>query len=248
MSAVGHYLEEEGIPTVSISLIREHTEAMRPPRALWVPFMLGRPLGAPNQPEFQRRVLHSALKLLEIPEGPVVMRDFPEDAPAEAAEPEDPSAPACPLSWNTPAPDPATPAGLRAALLEEIGQLQTWHDIGVQRRRGSSFGLTELGITALADELLSTLARLEETPADGTPGVEPRRIKLGCDDLRTWYEEAAAAQPGGRDSREVLDWYYDRTVAGRLVRRLREQALRSTDPGLRALGPTALLPRVVLNR
>ena len=56
MSALGHYLEEEGIATVSISLIRPQTERTRPPRALWVPFELGRPLGPPSDPTVQRRV------------------------------------------------------------------------------------------------------------------------------------------------------------------------------------------------
>jgi len=35
-----------------VSLIREQTAAIRPPRALWVPFMLGRPFGVPNDPAF----------------------------------------------------------------------------------------------------------------------------------------------------------------------------------------------------
>ena len=62
MSALGHYLEEEGIATTQISLIREHTEAMKPPRALWVPFVLGRPFGVPNDAAFQRRVVLAALR------------------------------------------------------------------------------------------------------------------------------------------------------------------------------------------
>jgi hypothetical protein len=40
VSALGHYLEEEGIATVAISLIRPQTENTKPPRALWVPFEL----------------------------------------------------------------------------------------------------------------------------------------------------------------------------------------------------------------
>ena len=39
--------------TTSISLIREQSEAVRPPRALWVPFALGRPLGSAADPDFQ---------------------------------------------------------------------------------------------------------------------------------------------------------------------------------------------------
>ena len=84
MGALGHYLEREGIPTAQVSLIREQTAAIRPPRALWVPFMLGRPLGVPDDPAFQQRVVLAALKLFERDSGPV-LEDFPEDAPAVAA-------------------------------------------------------------------------------------------------------------------------------------------------------------------
>ena len=70
MSAIAHYLEEAGIPTTGISLVRDNTERMRPPRALWVPFELGRPFGAPNDADFQSEVLRAALALLERPDGP----------------------------------------------------------------------------------------------------------------------------------------------------------------------------------
>ena len=73
-------MEEEGLPTTQISLVREHTEKIKPPRALWVPFELGRPLGPPNDAAFQKRVLIAALKLLEASGGPV-LEDYPEDAP-----------------------------------------------------------------------------------------------------------------------------------------------------------------------
>ncbi len=84
MGGLSHYIEEEGVATTQISLIREHSEIIRPPRALWVPFELGRPLGPPNDPAFQARVLVSVLMLLEASEGPV-LQDFPEDAPADEA-------------------------------------------------------------------------------------------------------------------------------------------------------------------
>ena len=72
MGALGHYLEAEGLATTQISLIREHTASIRPPRALWVPFMLGRPLGDPGEAEGQRSVLNAVLSLLERAEGPVL--------------------------------------------------------------------------------------------------------------------------------------------------------------------------------
>ncbi len=72
MGGLAHYLEDEGIPTTQISLIREDTQQIRPPRALWVPFELGNPLGAPDQPELQTRVLRAVLGLLERETGPVL--------------------------------------------------------------------------------------------------------------------------------------------------------------------------------
>ena len=83
VGGLAHYIEEEGVATTQISLIRPHTEAIKPPRALWVPFDLGRPLGVPNDAELQTRVLLSVLRLLEEPSGPV-LRDFPEDPPDTA--------------------------------------------------------------------------------------------------------------------------------------------------------------------
>ena len=64
MGALGHFLEREGIPTAGISLVREHTEIVRPPRALWVTFELGRPLGKPDDAAFQTRVLRAQLDML----------------------------------------------------------------------------------------------------------------------------------------------------------------------------------------
>ena len=49
---------------------------MQPPRALWVTFQLGRPLGAPDDPALQTRVLRATLRLLEAKSGPV-LEDYP---------------------------------------------------------------------------------------------------------------------------------------------------------------------------
>src|SRR5262249_24072253 len=64
--------------TTSISLIREHTEKVKPPRALFVPFPFGHPLGEANDPELQARVVRAALALIGRETGPV-LEDYPED-------------------------------------------------------------------------------------------------------------------------------------------------------------------------
>jgi hypothetical protein len=58
-------LERQGIATVAIQLLREVAERVRPPRALYVPFPHGYPLGLPGDEAGQRRVIEAALRLLE---------------------------------------------------------------------------------------------------------------------------------------------------------------------------------------
>lgn len=65
-------IEYAGIATVSISLLREITERLQPPRALFVPFPLGYPLGEPNNIELQMRILHAAFALLARTDIPVL--------------------------------------------------------------------------------------------------------------------------------------------------------------------------------
>jgi hypothetical protein len=68
-------IEFAGITTVSISLLREITEKIRPPRALFVPFPLGYPLGEPHNPDLQLRIMRAAFSLLSRTDVPV-LEDF----------------------------------------------------------------------------------------------------------------------------------------------------------------------------
>jgi D-proline reductase (dithiol) PrdB len=65
VSLVSAEIERAGIPTVTIALLREIAVAVRPPRALFVPFRHGFPLGRPGDARLQRSVLTAALGLLE---------------------------------------------------------------------------------------------------------------------------------------------------------------------------------------
>lgn len=65
-------IEREGITTVSIALLREVVQQLKPPRALSVPFPMGFPLGEPNNPGLQHEVIAAALRLLERNDVPVL--------------------------------------------------------------------------------------------------------------------------------------------------------------------------------
>lgn len=71
-------IERRGITTVSISLLREVSEVIRPPRALFVPYPLGYPLGRPNDSSLQHSIIAAGLSILPRTDVPVLMSFDPE--------------------------------------------------------------------------------------------------------------------------------------------------------------------------
>lgn len=69
---IGAELERRKIASVSISLLREVTEITKPPRALFVPFPLGFPLGAPKDAAMQHQIIARALRLLGRNDSPIL--------------------------------------------------------------------------------------------------------------------------------------------------------------------------------
>ncbi len=221
--------------TTQISLIREHTAAINPPRALWVPFMLGRPFGVPNDAAFQTRVLTAVLGLLEAPTGPV-LADYPEEAPAFAAEAE---GVACPVTFEAAADD-----DIGAAFVREVGELQPWHDRARERR-----GRTMVGLSSLAPvEAAQVIVRLlRDNAVDSINGLSAGdSVKLVCEDLRTFYYEAAAARPGTPNAAAVQHWFWHDTAGGRAFLALHKHCLASADASLQKLCNFSLVPREVL--
>ena len=76
---VAGVIEKAGIPTVGISLLQMVTKKVRSPRALYVPFPFGYPLGRPHDANLQHRIIRAALDLLESPEGLPILREFTAD-------------------------------------------------------------------------------------------------------------------------------------------------------------------------
>ena len=239
MGALAHYLEDLGIATTQISLIAEHTETIRPPRALWVPFELGRPMGPPDHPAFQREVALAALKLLEAEQGPILER-FPREAPEESQAEEEGATWACPVSFSPPSEEGQDPA---TALRREMTELRPWYD-----RR-----LEQQGRTALAtfepEEAVELIAKyltppLPQAPhGDLSPGVA---LRLAAQDLKAFYFEAATAKPGGQipDSQAFSHWFWHQTAAGEALQAVKTNCEESTDKELRTTARMFLVPMI----
>lgn len=211
---------------------------MQLPRFLWVPFELGRPFGAPNAPDFQRRVLRTALELLERPNGPVVLEDFPDDAP-EVALSEAEESWACPIAFHSPSQEHPE---LVAATLEEMERLAPWHEFYLAKRGASAPAASGLARERVVT-LLGELSAGAEAPEAETELPLQEWIRLGCDDLRTWYLEAAQGQPGRGSPRELQDWFWRDTAAARLIGSAATALLTHPNRILQFLGGRGLVPR-----
>jgi len=231
VSALGHYLEEEGIATVAISLIRPQTENTKPPRALWVPFELGRPFGPPGDAAFQRRVMLAALRLLERADVPVLIEDFPEDDPRARPDP----------GWRPP-PVPMAGPTLARRLADEIDALQGAHARWISRRGRTTVGLSGLDMPEIGRYVSAWLS--------GTAPASPREgysailaLRFAVDDLKAYYLEAAACD-GAPSSRQLGDWLWNDTTAGAAVIALRALGLASDDDRLKAVLGSFMVPAV----
>ncbi len=237
MSALGHYLEEEGIPTVAISLIRPQTEKTKPPRALWVPFELGRPFGPPSDAAFQKRVILQALRLLERERGPVIIEDFPEEDPRERPDP----------AWRPPFAktdlDGASVRQLATALEEESERVQAMYRCAAKERGRSIVGLSGLSVGEAGRYMASWLRG--QTPESPSPEMSaPLMLRFAVDDLKAAYIEVALSGSAKPSSRQLGDWLWKATAAGAAIFAMRNMYLTSEDERLKAIAGLFLVPGV----
>jgi hypothetical protein len=245
VGGLAHYLEAEGLPTALISLIREHTERMKPPRALAVPFPLGRPFGAPNEPEFQARVLRTVLDLLDRNDGPI-LDDFPDapPGPAELSE-DDTEGWTCPINLKSPVNDLSDAEKFAQAIKQEIALLRPWYDESVAKQNGRRLdGLTDYTSEEIVDHLI---AYAEDQSIESFVKEEPmaRAIKFVADDLKHFYYQAAMARPGSASYSDVDNWFFGETLAGMLIIEIRKIIIALDDAALKRVGMINLLPHAM---
>jgi hypothetical protein len=233
------------VPTTGISLIREHTETIKPPRALWVTFQLGHPLGAPDDPAFQKRVLEAVLGLLEAPAEPPVLVDFPEDEP----ENDEITVLSCPVNFAQSADESEGVDPLLVALRREITAMRPWYDIAVNKRQRTTVGVSKIELEALGDFIYAFVKGEEpENPVKDTLIVYT--LKYAVEDLKAYYIEGITAQPGqsGASSQVLQDWFWEETVAGKVLLALKKVCEASPDKMMSLVGSHFVVPGDVARR
>ncbi|MCJ7604998.1 MAG: hypothetical protein MUO19_03070 [Dehalococcoidales bacterium] len=234
------------MPATGISLIRPHTEKIKPPRALWVPFQLGHPLGAPDDAAFQRRVLMDVLHLLETTAQPPVLEDFPDDEPENDVI----TVLACPVNFAKSVEE--TEEGgdaLLTALRREMTALRPWYETSLSQRRRTTVGASGIPVEGLADFIYAYI-KGEEPPDLGTGIPLVYVLKNAVEDLKSYYVEGITAQPGqaGASSQVLQDWFWDDTAAGEVLLAVKKVCEASDDKMLSMIGSHFIVPGDVARR
>jgi hypothetical protein len=219
-------LEATELATVSISLVREHTEKLRPPRALFVPFPFGMPLGRPGDVAGQHQVLRAALELLREPAGPI-LRDY--------EGPYDVSAPGSALQASA-----VEVHDTQIDVATEVTAMRRYHEQWVERE-----GKTTVGVSGIAPVRFRGVVRFLEAFADGRGVDHPQRprdvpvptfIRWCVDDLKAMYLEARLVTgPPDERPEDSARWFWGETALGTLLRRLRDRLDASDDPALKRI-------------
>lgn len=200
MCTLAHVLEAAGLATIALPSVLPVAERMRPPRALYCEFPLGRPLGKPDDPAFQTDVLLRAFSLLDATEP--VLATHPEVIIAD----DQPMACAIPPRY-----DPELPAAVDEAL-----GLRAAYDRALARR-----GATAVGKAVPADRVPDMLAILDRWAKGASWKDDPVPVTpiAVAHDIRNYYVEAglelAEGPPPG--ARAAEEWFHSRTEAGKTL-------------------------------
>ncbi len=235
MSGLAHYFEAEGFATVLVGFVREHIERVKPPRALWLDFPMGRPLGKPNDPGYQKKVIRAAFELFERPSGPV-LEDFADVIPVQHgrmgyALPPD-------LVYST--DDIGDIDTLLAEVQAEVEQLRPAYEAAVAARGRTTVGASELEVSGLAPHIAAFVRG--ERPRSPRKGLSPiPALKLVVEDLQAYYTEARTHRDGIDDFELLGKWFWEASRAGLLLLWLEAVSLESEDRVLRQIVDMSLI-------
>ena len=235
MSVLAHYFESAGFATVMVGFVREHIEAIRPPRALWLDFPMGRPMGKPNDPAYQMKVIRAAFELFDASSGPL-LEDFPEIIPVQDGR----MGYALPVDLVLTTDDVGDVDALVAEVQAEVEGLRPAYEAAVAARGQTTVGASEVAVADLAPYIAAFVKG--DKPKSPRKGVTPiPLLKLVVEDLAAYYTEARTHRDGIDDIETLGKWFWEETKAGQLVLWLEAMSLESEDKVLRQIVEMSLI-------
>jgi hypothetical protein len=208
---LAHYFESEGLSTVLVGFVREHIEAIKPPRSLFLDFPMGRGMGKPNDPAFQKKVIRAAFDLFDTDKGPVI-EDFPKVIPVKNGRMGYALPPDLVLSVD----DIGDVDVVLAEVTAEMAALRSDYDAAVAARGRTTVGASGLEINELAPFVAGFLnGEVPPSPRKGMPAIP--LLKLVVEDLEAYFTETRTHRDGIDDLELMGKWFWEETKTGRML-------------------------------
>lgn len=232
---LAQYFESEGFSTVLVGFVREHMEALKPPRALWLDFPMGRPMGVPHKPDFQKKIIRAAFSLLDHESGPQ-LEDFSETIAVENGR----MGYALPVDMVLSKDDIGDVDTLLAEVQDEIQGLKTDYESACKARGRTTVGASEVAVADLAPYIATFVkGNKPSSPRKGVPPIP--LLKLVVEDLTAYYTETRTYRDNIDDIELLGKWFWEETRAGRLILSLEAVSLESEDRVLRQIVDMSLI-------
>lgn len=211
---------------MALSLVREHTAKVNPPRAVFVPFPFGLPLGHPGNSAEQQAVLDLAFSTLDAASGPVLL-DFPDSgqvdedgSPLQASQVR--------LSEHAADIDLAT----------EVTLMRRYWEQHQERTRRTGVGLSRVPPQRFRGVVRFLEAFCNDSSADAAerpPDMDKLLfIRSAIEDFRVMYVEGRLETHPAESSADRQHWLLGETALGVFLRKLRDAMDASDDPKIKA--------------
>ena len=186
-------------------------EAIKPARGLFLDFPMGRGMGKPNDPEFQKKVIRAAFELFDVETGPV-LEDFPETIPVRDGRMGYALPPELVLSTS----DIGDVDSLVAEVQAEMDALLPDFEAAAASRGRTTVGASELALKDFAPFISEFIrGEIPKSPRKGLPAIP--LLKLVVEDLEAYYTETRTHRDGIDDLELMGKWFWEETKAGRLL-------------------------------
>ncbi|MDG2405808.1 MAG: hypothetical protein P8M25_12880 [Paracoccaceae bacterium] len=221
--------------TVLVGFVREQMEAIKPARAMFLDFPMGRGMGKPNDPDFQKKVIRAAFDLFDASNGPL-LEDFPEIIPVRDGRMGYALPPELVLSTS----DIGDVDALLAEVEAEMESLRPDYEAAVAFRGRTTVGSSELSIKdfpAFVAEFVR--GNIPKSPRKGLPAIP--LLKLVVEDLEAYYTETRTHRDRIDDLELMGKWFWEETEAGRLLLSLEAVSIASDNKIMRQIVEMSLM-------
>ena len=121
--------------------------------------------------------------------------------------------------------------------------------MALSQRKRTTVGACNIELENLGSFIYAFIEEKEpENPRDDVP--LSNALKLAVEDLKSYYIEGITAQPGQEDtsSKVLQDWFWDETVAGKVLLELKKVCEVSEDRTMKMIGSHFMVPGDVVRR